>query len=428
MSAKIPHKKHQLASRAAEIIARRRAKWLATQRGSSNVEKRDIAAGRQFAEGFLQSVIANPFWMQSIGDISKSLSNFVKLAERQGAPLPPPKGAPQLKTQVSPEKIEIIRAGLLEISKLHGKEKAREIFVREGIPIRPPGSANVIAGWIGNGDKTDLVYDFWASPLEEIKERVAVVVEKAKNLPIAKTPPSAPSTSDLKDKPTEEQTVSGTEAPPRKRIYSASDFMPTADDMIGLAPHARVSMMGAGPFGRPRRMGQRPRAITKKKYEALVVRLAHRIAARSNRKPTPAEFALAKKQLDTRLKRSNVRVAGELRMGISDIMAASYIIGAAAAGSPAAQLAIMKSVEAAKEGHVRGKKAVKALQIAKKKMQTQKAKQNGAANSAKPLRRTPRRKVKGAKPNGKSMRQRRLLRSFYRGPYPRHPAFKIHDI
>lgn len=412
--AKETRKKRQAASKALMLIARRRAKWLALQRGDSTISKQDLAAGKQFAESFYRALIKDGFWMQAVDDISKALNDFVKLAEPQGAPdQKVAKNARVIKIKVDPSKVAIIREGIIEVAKQHGKERARKIFIQEGVPIRAPGSRDFIAGWMA-GAKPDPVSEFWALPVAKIQERIALIVEKSKNLGQTKPEPK-------------ETPVSGIEAPPRKPVYAPEDFMPTSDDMIGLTG-AQTDIMGRSAFARRRPPG---RQITKQRYEHVVARVAAKIAARSKRKPGPAEFAAAKKRIDARLKRFGVRVRGEHAMGVSDIMAASYIIGAAAQGSQAAQLAIMKSVEAAKEGHIRGKKAVKALAIAKRKRLQQQAatkpgvtKKPAAPKPQAPKRMAPRRKPRNAK---EALRQKRLLRSFYGSPYPSHPAFKIHE-
>lgn len=474
---KLPHKKRHLAAKAIALIARRRAKWLAMQRGKS-VTKQDIAAGKQFAESFIKSLVSDPFWMQTIEDIAKSLKTFVNLAERQGAPRPCPRGATKADAAVTEDKIAVVRAGLLDLAKAVGKRKAKAIFIREGLPVRAPGSRTLIVGWQLAGNR-DLVCDFWASPLEQIKQRVAIVVKKGKT--------SGAKATAEKDK---ENAVNGIEAPPRKNVYSPDDFLPTADDMIGLSQSASV-------MGETRPRGSR-RAISKQKYEAIVKKLACRIALQRQCKPSPKEFAAAKKRVDACLRRARVSVSGAMMMGVSDIMAASFVLGAAAQGSPAAKLAIMKSVEAAKEGSLRAKKDVKALAEAKKirqgkrgapssktkakttakakvKAVAQKAAKKAATNAAKkgaskpqamqaaknaaakvvkaakaqkakrmgPPHKLPPKRVaearqavrrsmasKKTRPKTKkeAVKRARLLRSFYGSPYPAHPAFRIHDI
>lgn len=479
---KVPHRKRQLASRAIALIARRRAKWLALQRGES-VTKSDIAAGKQFAESFIKSLVGDAFWMKTIEDIAEALATFVNLAERQGAPHSGSKHAPKCNTAVTPDKIAVVREGLLELAEQIGKSKAKTVFIREGIPVRAPGSGQFIVGWVGK-EGPDPVCTFWASSLDDIRRRVASAVKKGK---ITRAKP--PAQVDARSK---ENAVNGIEAPPRKTVYEPSDFLPTADDMIGLG-HS-VSVMG--------RESKR-RVISKKRYEAIIKRLACQLAMRRQCKPSPNEFAAAKKRVDTRLRRKGVAVAGAMRMGVSDIMAASYVLGAAASGSPAAKLAIMKSVEAAKEGSLRAKKDVKALAEAKKiraaqgkgvpkgkpspkgapkkklpakvkavakqaaKKAAAQAKSKGAskpqaiqaakaaaakvvkkaamkkaqrlgpphklppkhvAEARKAVRRSMLSKKSRPKNKKEAIKRARLLRSFYGSPYPSHPAFRIHDV
>jgi len=469
-----PHKKRQLVTRAMSLIARRRAKWLATQRGES-VSKQDIAAGRQFAQGFMKAVISDPFWMASVADMAQALTAFVKLAEPQGAPPPAHSRDPKCKVDIDPKKVEIVRAGLMALAKrLGSKKEARKTFIREKIPVRAPGSRTFIVGWVGK-EGSDSVCKFWNAPIKVIQQRVDKAVESGKNT-----------------KGNKENAVNGAaiEAPPRKKVYEPGDFLPTADDMIGLSHN--VSIMGGHPRGKRR-------AISKKRYEAMVNRLACRLAIQRQCKPSPKEFAAAKKRVDMKLRRKGIAIAGAMQLGVSDIMAASFVLGAAASGSQAAKLAIMKSVEAAKEGSLRAKKDVTALKEAKKlraaqgkgkpapkgnakgkkplpkkiavvakkaaakaainakkkgaskpqavqaakaaaakvvkKAAVQKAKRLGPPHTLPPKRVADARKAirsamtkRPPKSKAEAVKRARLLRSFYGSPYPAHPAFKIHDI
>jgi hypothetical protein len=137
-------------------------------------------------------------------------------------------------------------------------------------------------------------------------------------------------------------------------------------------------------------IGAAPKAINKQKYEQIVRGRAAKVARGlasyfKNRKtavpgagPTRAAiWAKAKQQVDGSLAKKGVTVAGDLQIGMSDIMGAAFVLGQAAKGTPKAKLAarkaIRKTMAAAKAGSPGAKKQVKALRIARKPAVARKA-------------------------------------------------------
>lgn len=113
-----------------------------------------------------------------------------------------------------------------------------------------------------------------------------------------------------------------------------------------------------------RRKVARPsgKQINKRHYEVLVQRRATVLAyKRLKPKPTPADYAAAKIFVDKQLKARGMVVAGDHVLGISDIMGAAFIMGAAEAGNPKAKMAIRKAAMAAKAGSPKGKKQMRAM-------------------------------------------------------------------
>lgn len=106
--------------------------------------------------------------------------------------------------------------------------------------------------------------------------------------------------------------------------------------------------------------------ITKAKYEEIVKKRAMQRAARENRpgKPTPHDFVVARKKLDQRMRAGGITVVGNHLLGVSDIMGAEFVLGAAKAGSREAKVAIAQTVLAARKGSPRAKKSVRALGFA----------------------------------------------------------------
>jgi hypothetical protein len=156
------------------------------------------------------------------------------------------------------------------------------------------------------------------------------------------------------------------EQPPLEEVpeteVSPDEFMPT-DEAVDIAEDSTQGeghMYGAFEIGAHRhRHGKK---IPKAKYEAMVKKCALVIAAkRAKTQPTPADYAAAKIHVDRKLKARGMTVAGDNILGVSDIMGAAYIIGAAERGHPAAKMAIKKSVIAAKKGSPKAHKFVRAM-------------------------------------------------------------------
>ncbi len=120
------------------------------------------------------------------------------------------------------------------------------------------------------------------------------------------------------------------------------------------------------------------KTISKKRYEHMVKHCAKKIAAKAGKsQPTPADFAAAKITIDRNLRSRGVTVVGDALLGLSDIMGAAYIIGAAERGSPVAKAAIKKSLIAAKKGKPKAKKFVRALTVVARGKQSVAAKKKG---------------------------------------------------
>lgn len=155
-------------------------------------------------------------------------------------------------------------------------------------------------------------------------------------------------------------------------VADAETFMPTEEEAEGEGTMYGAYEIGAQP--------RRPKAIAKARYEKMVKRCATLIAAkRAKTTPTPADYAAAKVIVDKKLARRGVKVAGDHILGVSDIMGAAFIMGAAERGNPKAKAAIKKAVVNAKRGNPKAKKSVRALiAVAQgKKRQQAKAKKPG---------------------------------------------------
>lgn len=110
-----------------------------------------------------------------------------------------------------------------------------------------------------------------------------------------------------------------------------------------------------------------PRTITKAQYERNVRQKAIEIArkrahaAAKHAISTPADYAAAKIQIDAWMKRANVTVSGDYLVGVSDIMGAAFVMGAAERGNPQARRAVAKVIRKARAGSPQARKQVRAM-------------------------------------------------------------------
>jgi hypothetical protein len=227
----IDRSKLRVVQKGLNVIASRRAKFLALQRKAANVTPIDMRSGKQFARTFMNkngvpsAAAEHVFWQQPIQIIATKVASVIKLAEVQGAPIPKPQPKTAVpgtmpvtpvpvSTEVPESKVDAIRQGLKLISDRRakflafhrnasipsdvdirdGKDFARKFFVENQIPVQLPGKSTTIMGWvmrpghrylIGSSAEpvaVDPITAFWSRPLEVIQRQVAELVVKARDL------------------------------------------------------------------------------------------------------------------------------------------------------------------------------------------------------------------------------------------------------